>query len=86
MNAEDVTSRVKYEKLARCADIEGAFEGLARFVEKIRHEGRFRSSLSEYGPMDIKTLTQNAVEEPTAGFNPISLNEDNLSNLLEACR
>lgn len=67
--------------------IKGGFEGFRAFVDELNAELRIPGSLAELGvPSDrIDDLAGMAVEDPTAGSNPVKLTKANAAELYRKC-
>lgn len=67
--------------------IAGGFEGFRAFVDELNSELRIPGSLAELGvPSDrIDELAGMAVEDPTAGSNPVTLTKANVAELYRKC-
>lgn len=67
--------------------ITGGFEGFRAFVDELNAELRIPGSLAELGvPSDrIDDLAGMAVEDPTAGSNPVELTKANAAELYRKC-
>jgi len=78
------------EKIARAAaymGISGGFDGFCDFVRDFRSALEVPDKLSELGVGRdrIAELTEMALEDPTAGGNPVKMTAENTSALFEAC-
>jgi alcohol dehydrogenase class IV len=78
------------EKIARLAaylGIAGGFDGFFGFVVQLRAELGVPNTLAEFGvPQDrFEDLVTRALEDPTAGGNPVPMTRANTAQMLEAC-
>jgi len=78
------------ERIARAADymgIGGGFDGFYDFVLKLRSDLGVPDKLSELGVGRdrIDEMTAMALEDPSAGGNPVTLTTENTKALFEAC-
>ncbi|MEQ8740157.1 MAG: iron-containing alcohol dehydrogenase, partial [Hoeflea sp.] len=78
------------ERIARAADylgIAGGFDGFYDFVVKLRADLGVPDKLAELGVGRdrIDEMTAMALEDPSAGGNPVKLTEENTKALFEEC-
>jgi len=78
------------DRIARAADylgIAGGFDGFYDFVVKLRAELGVPDKLAELGVGRdrIDEMTAMALEDPSAGGNPVKLTEENTKALFEEC-
>lgn len=75
----------KMTALARYLDLaEPSFKAVMRWVLELRQQLKIPKTLRDQGVKDegLDQLVSTAVKDPTAGSNPIALNEDNLRVLI----
>ncbi|MEX0606253.1 MAG: iron-containing alcohol dehydrogenase [Marinobacter sp.] len=77
----------KVESIARYLDISGGFEGFADYILALRQELKVPDKLRELGVGTdrIDEMTRMALEDPSAGGNPVKMDADNTRALFEAC-
>jgi alcohol dehydrogenase class IV len=77
----------KINALSRYIGIEGEFDGFCNFVESINDKLAIPKNLTDLGLVnpDIEQLVKSALEDPSVGGNPITMNYDNTLKLLENC-
>ncbi len=77
----------KVESIARYLDINGGFDGFANYILELRRELKVPDKLSELGVGTdrIDEMTRMALEDPSAGGNPVKMDTDNTRALFEAC-
>ncbi len=85
-NARDEQTARKFERLSHLCGVGQAPEDLACAVETIRQSGGFDLRLSTYGKFDRSWVAAHALEDPTAPFNPVTLVEETVLGILEACQ
>lgn len=75
----------KIEMAASYMDISGGFDGFRRFVDELNASLGIPKTLSALGVKDpdLNRLVQMALEDPTAGANPVTLTPDNVLQLFE---
>jgi len=84
-------NRVKIEDIIARASaylgIEGGFDGFYDYVLELRQNLAIPGNLTEFGVPDddIDMLTRQAIEDPSAGGNPVALTFDNTKVLYQAC-
>jgi len=76
----------KVEALARWLDIDGGFDGFMRYVLDTRRALGIPETLPELGVegLDIARIAAMAIEDPSAGGNPIPMTLDGCARMLEA--
>ncbi len=77
----------KVESIARYLDISGGFDGFANYILELRRELKVPDKLAELGVGTdrIDEMTRMALEDPSAGGNPVRMDTDNTRALFEAC-
>lgn len=85
MNKPAITTKV--ESIARYLDISGGFDGFANYIMELRRELKVPDKLGELGVGTdrIDEMTRMALEDPSAGGNPVKMDADNTRALFEAC-
>lgn len=85
MNRPAIESRV--EDIARYLGIADGFDGFTRFVMTLRESLGVPERLSDMGVGTdrIEEMTGMALEDPSAGGNPVKMTRDNTRALFEAC-
>jgi len=76
----------KIEALARWLDIDGGFDGFMRFVLDTRTALEIPQTLGELGvkDFDARRIAEMAVEDPTAGGNPLEMTVEGCERILSA--
>lgn len=84
-NAEMICPR--FDMAAAYLGIEGGFEGFTAFVQSLNDQLGIPRTLSELGatPERIDELAEMAIQDPSCGGNPVTLNIDNLKELYRRC-
>ena len=84
-NAEMI--RPRFDMAAAYLGIEGGFEGFTAFVQSLNDQLGIPRTLSELGatPERIDELAEMAIQDPSCGGNPVTLNIDNLKELYRRC-
>lgn len=77
----------KVESIARYLDISGGFDGFANYILELRRELKVPDKLGELGVGTdrIDEMTRMALEDPSAGGNPVKMDTENTRALFEAC-
>lgn len=77
----------KVESIARYLDISGGFDGFANYILELRRKLKVPDKLSELGVGTdrIDEMTRMALEDPSAGGNPVKMETGNTRALFEAC-
>lgn len=77
----------KVESIARYLDINGGFDGFANYILELRRELKVPDRLGELGvgTHRIDEMTRMALEDPSAGGNPVKMDTDNTRALFEVC-
>lgn len=85
MNKPAIISKV--ESIARYLDISGGFDGFANYILELRRQLKVPDKLSELGVGTdrIDEMTRMALEDPSAGGNPVKMETANTRALFEAC-
>ncbi|NNU79940.1 iron-containing alcohol dehydrogenase [Halovulum dunhuangense] len=85
MNRAVIEERI--ERAAAYLGIKGGFDGFYRFVMDLRAELKIPARLGEMGVGRdrIDQMTTMALDDPSAGGNPVAMTEDNTRALIEAC-
>ncbi|WP_416395495.1 iron-containing alcohol dehydrogenase [Allohahella sp. A8] len=73
--------------IARYLDIKGGFDGFVDYVNELRVRLNIPQTLGELGVADdrIDDMVAMALEDPSAGGNPVVMTADNTKALLKAC-
>ncbi len=86
-NSQDSDTKQRYALLAKNSGVGDSFYDLEQLIIRISQFGSFSLKLSDYGFTEEYTkdllLLQNALDDPGARFNPVSLDHEKLTNLLE---
>ena len=84
-NREAITGRI--EAASAYLGIEGGFEGFCEFVIELRSELNIPANLTELGadPAKSEEMARMAIEDPSAGGNPVALDYDNTLDLYREC-
>ncbi|WP_152207795.1 iron-containing alcohol dehydrogenase [Marinobacter changyiensis] len=77
----------KVESIARYLDISGGFDGFASYILELRRELKVPDKLGELGVGSdrIDQMIRMALEDPSAGGNPVKMDADNTRALFETC-
>ena len=75
----------RFNKVSGYLGIKGGFNGFCEFVDDFNERLGIPKSLSELGVLDpdFKRLTAGALNDPSCGGNPITLNAENIYSLLK---
>jgi alcohol dehydrogenase class IV len=85
LNRPEIEGRIA--AAAAYLGIEGGFDGFAAFVDELNAELKIPKRLADMGVGSdrIGEMTAMALEDPSAGGNPVKLTTDNVSALYRAC-
>ncbi|SHH47772.1 4-hydroxybutyrate dehydrogenase [Cognatiyoonia sediminum] len=78
--------RGRFDSCVGYLGIEGGFDGFCEFVDQFNNDLGIPKRLSELGVSnpDMDRLVNGALNDPSCGGNPVTLNEGNLRELFEA--
>ena len=90
LNVLKFNRRAVGEKLARASaylELKATFDGFCEFVETLLDDLKIPSSLNDLGadPARIERLASMAVNDPTAGSNPVPLTYEDALRLYQEC-
>ncbi|MGB7204414.1 MAG: iron-containing alcohol dehydrogenase, partial [Anderseniella sp.] len=85
LNRPEIESRI--EAAAAYLGISGGFDGFCRFVDELNSGLKIPKRLADMGVGTdrIDDMTAMALEDPSAGGNPVKLTSTNVKALFEAC-
>jgi len=77
----------RMDRAAQYLGIEGGYQGFYDFVGELNATLGIPKNLSDFGVVDpnIDRIAAMALEDPSAGGNPIEMTRDNTAALIEAC-
>ena len=77
----------KIISITKYLDIPGGFEGFLEYVLDLRSALSIPENLTAFGiPNDnLRTMTEIALKDPTAGGNPVPLNYESVLELYKSC-
>jgi alcohol dehydrogenase class IV len=83
-NASEIAER--FDMAAAYLGIAGGFDGFKAFVQEFNDSLGIPRGLAELGVTEdaIPELVKGAIIDPSCGGNPVTLTEDNLSQLFKA--
>lgn len=82
MNASEISQR--FDQVAGYIGIENGFKGFCAFVRELNASLNIPMKLSGLGVanVDVEKLTEAALKDPSCGGNPVKLNSENVSKLI----
>ena len=77
----------KFDEATKYLGINGGFNGFCKYIDELNESMEVPKTLKELGVEnpDVERIVKDALADPSAGGNPVKMNEENTRELLQKC-